>query len=99
MDERMMTLISGLNSTGPGHDGILMFVFKKTAEVLSSVLIHMCNKSLSGGKFPPNLSVASVSCRKLRQFRKYRPKAFLPSFSKIFDKSCKNIITRVHKFP
>ena len=52
MNEQMMTFISNLKSTGLGHGGIPMFMFKDNAEVLSQVITHICSKSLPEGKFP-----------------------------------------------
>ena len=62
LNEQVMTLISNLNNTGPGHKGVPMFVFKENAEVLSPVIAHICNKSLSESTFPCNLFIASVLC-------------------------------------
>ena len=57
LNEQMMTLISNLNQTGPGQDGI-----KENGEYLSLLITHICNKSLPEGKFSSNLYKASFSC-------------------------------------
>ena len=93
----MKTLISNLSNNEPIHDRIPMLEFKENAEVLSPVITHICNKSLSVGKYSSNLYIACVSCLKQAGDRKknpeyYIPPAILPSFSKIFGESCRNQI-------
>ena len=89
-NEQMITLFSNSSNTGPVHDGIPMFVFKENAEVHSLVLTHIWNMSLSESIFPPNLSIASVSCLYkavgLTNYGVYRHMAILPSFSKVLGK-------------
>ena len=62
MNGQSIILISNLKNSGPGHDGIPMFVLKENAEVLAPVITHMFNKSLSVGKYPSNSSTARFSC-------------------------------------
>ena len=48
LNEQILNLISKkLNSTRHSNDGFRMFVFNDNTEILSPVITHICNQSLS----------------------------------------------------
>ena len=86
----IINIIDNFRNTGPGYDGLPMFLFKDNLEFLSGVITRICNKSLSSGVFPSQLTVARVTCifksGDSENPANYRPISLLSSFSKILEK-------------
>ena len=80
-------IIAGMNNSGPGSDGLPMFIFKENISSLSAVIAHICNLTFLSGSFPEQLNVGKVTCLFKKGERdspgNYRPISILPSMSKL----------------
>ena len=104
-------IIRSIKEASPGYDEIPISVFRENFQMMSEVMVRICNLSLQQGIFPNSLKRAKVipifksderSCPK-----NYRPISILCSFAKILEKVvytqleqyfiCNNLFTR-HQF-
>ena len=85
-----LNIINSFRDSSPGHDNLPMMLIKKASSVLSSLLTHVCNTSLTDGIFPDPMKVAKIipihKSGPTSQVNNYRPISILPSLSKILEK-------------
>lgn len=87
-------IIDGMKTnSAPGVDAISNSIIKKAKHILSPIICHLCNLSLSKGIVPDCMKTANVcpiyKTGDKKQFGNYRPISLLPSISKIFEKVVK----------
>lgn len=84
------TILSMKNTRSEGWDEVSVNVLKKNADVLSTVLCYLINRSLEEGIFPDLLKIADVQPVYKKgdpeNIENYRPVAILSNISKIFEK-------------
>ena len=89
-DAEIVEVVTNLRDASPGHDNLPMRIFKENLTVISSVITHICNLSLSTGVYPESLMVGKVTCiyksGDPSLFSNYRPISVLCAFSKILEK-------------
>ena len=56
----VMTVISTLNNSAAGHDGIPAFIMKQCINDYITPLTHLINLSINEGTFPDELKIAKV---------------------------------------
>ena len=88
--EYLLSLVKTLKNTSNGLYSIPMDIYKKYATSLGDIITHICNVSLSMGRFPDSLKNSTViSIHKGGDPKtpgNYRPISLLPAFSKILEK-------------
>ena len=76
--------------TATGFDNIPIFIIKESIYLISSLLTHIFNLSITSGTVPTKLKTARVipifKTDVKYMFSNYRPISVLPSFSKILEK-------------
>jgi hypothetical protein len=84
------SIIYSLKESSPGWDNITASCLKSNYEVLSPILAHLVNLSLTQGFFPHELKVARVvplfKSDDPTFFTNYRPVSILSVISKIFER-------------
>jgi len=84
----LLQLIQPNKALGP--DLIHPRLFREAKDFISTHLSHICNLSITTGKFPKNLKVAKVTPiykgGQINDLNNYRPISVLPVFSKILEK-------------
>ena len=92
----VMTVISQLNNSAAGHDGLPASIMKKLSNDYAIPLTHCINMSVIQGDFPDTLKIAKVipiyKGDYEQMVQNYRPISILPFFSKIFEKIIYNHI-------
>ena len=92
----VMTVISQLNNSAAGHDGLLASIMKKLSNDYVIPLTHCINMSIVQGDFPDTLKIVKVIPRYKgddeQMVQNYRPISILPFFSKIYEKIIYNHI-------
>ena len=87
-EDCVKTVISQLNNSAPGHDGLPPSIIKQLTNEYVIPLTHLINLSIVQGDFPNELKLAKVLpiCNsEEEQFtQNYRPISVLPYFSKIY---------------
>ena len=93
----VMTVISTLNNSAAGHDGIPAFIMKQCINDYITPLTHLINLSINEGTFPDELKIAKVipiyKSDNEQSINNYRPISVLPFFSKIFERVIANHVT------
>ena len=85
-------LVNKCNSTGPGPDGIPMSIIKSNIESFSHIIAHLCNLSLSSGRFPEVHKIGNIvplyKSKEQDDVKNYRPVSvcMLNAISKILEK-------------
>ena len=83
----VMTVISTLNNSAAGHDGIPAFIMKQCINDYITPLTHLINLSINEGTFPDELKIAKViplyKSDNEQSINNYRPISVLPFFRKI----------------
>ena len=83
-------VVNKLNNVKPGPDKIPISIFKKNIDVLSPILTHLCNLSLSRGRFPKihkhGIIVPIYKSKDKYELENYRPICLLNACSKILEK-------------
>ena len=91
-ENEIMNIIHGLNANkASGHDKIPCFVIKRTANIITPILVSLINSAFCLGIFPNELKIAKV----IPIYKKgdnslmsnYRPISLFSCFSKIFEKA------------
>ena len=59
-EEEIKNIISSLSNKSSSPDGISNIVLKEIKEVVSSILVTLCNKSFEEGNFPSHCKVTKV---------------------------------------
>ena len=92
----VMTVISQLNNSAAGHDGLPASIMKKLSNDYVIPLTHCINMSIVQGDFPDTLKIAKVipiyKGDDEQMVQNYRPISILPFFSKIYEKIIYNHI-------
>ena len=92
----VMTVISQLNNSAAGHDGLPASIMKKLSNDYAIPLTHCINMSVIQGDFPDTLKIAKVipiyKGDDKQMVQNYRPISILPFFSKIYEKIIYNHI-------
>ena len=92
----VMTVISQLNNSAAGHDGLPASIMKKLSNNYVIPLTHCINMSIVQGDFPDTLKIAKVipiyKCDDEQMVQNYRPISIIPFFSKIYEKIIDNHI-------
>ena len=93
----VMTVISMLNNSAAGHDGVPAFIMKQCINEYITPLTHLINLSINEGIFPDELKIAKVipiyKSDNQQSINNYRPISVLPFFSKIFERVIANHVT------
>ena len=86
----VMTVISQLNNSAAGHDGLPASIMKKLSNDYAIPLTHCINMSVIQGDFPDTLKIAKVITiykgDDEQMVQNYRPISILPFFPKIYKK-------------
>ena len=95
--EEVTSIILSFSSKGCNVKTIPVYIYKSLVDILSPVVAHLFNASVSSGLFPEALKTASVvplyKSGSRQDIANYRPISTLPVISKIFEKlMCKRII-------
>ena len=92
----VMTVISQLNNSAAGHDGLPASIMKKLSNDYAIPLTHCINMSVIQGDFPDTLKIAKVipiyKGDDEQMVQNYRPISILPFFYKIYEKIIYNHI-------
>ena len=92
----VMPVISQLNNSAAGHDGLPASIMKKLSNDYAIPLTHCINMSVIQGDFPDTLKIAKVipiyKGDDEQMVQNYRPISILPFFSKIYEKIIYNHI-------
>ena len=84
------TVISQLNNSAPGHDGLPPSIMKQLTNEYVIPLTHLTNLSVVQGDFPSELKLAKVlpiyKSEEEHFTQNYRPISVLPYFSKIYER-------------
>ena len=86
----VMPVISQLNNSAAGHDGLPASIMKKLSNDYVIPLTHCINMSVIQGDFPDTLKTEKVRpiCKGdgEQMFQNYRPNSILPFCIKIYEK-------------
>ena len=86
----VMTVISTLNNSTAGHDGIPSFIIKQCINEYITPLTYLLNLSINEGIFPDELKIAKVipiyKSDNEQSINNYRPISVLPYSSKILER-------------
>ena len=89
-DIEVTEIINSLKLSTPGYDQITAKVLKVAQDIVSPLLSHVINNSLSSGIFPKELKIANViplyKAGDSSRFTNYRPVSLLSTVSKVFEK-------------
>ena len=92
----VMTVISQLNNSAAGHDGLPSSIMKKLSNDYAIPLTHCINMSVIQGDFPDTLKIEKVipiyKGDDEQMVQNYGPISILPFFSKIYEKIIYNHI-------
>ena len=84
------TVISQLNNSAPGHDGLPPSIMKQLTNEYVIPLTHLINLSIVQGDFPSELKLAKVlpiyKSEEEHFTQNYRPISVLPYFSTIYER-------------
>ena len=88
--ENDLEIISSMEMTGGGFDGMPLFVFKNNSGDIIQVMTRLCNLSMMAGIFPTSSSIVKVKCLyksgNRNSLSNYRPISLLPYFGKKLEK-------------
>ncbi len=83
-EEEIQSIISNLNKSSPGFDGIDVKIIKHIQQGILTPLVHIFNLSFSEGKLPDDLKIAKVipiyKKGDSSEFGNYHPVPILPTF-------------------
>ena len=89
-DFEIKRIVTKLNTTRPGPDGIPITIIKNNIEALSPIITHLCNISLRNGKFPSIHKLGKIiplyKSKEHDDISNYRPICMLNCVSKILEK-------------
>ena len=89
-DDCVKTVISKLNNSAPGHDGLPPSIMKQLTNEYVIPLTHLINLSVVLGNFPNELKLAKVlpiyNSEEEHFIQNYRPISVLPYFSKMYKR-------------
>ncbi|KAJ0175082.1 hypothetical protein K1T71_009223 [Dendrolimus kikuchii] len=90
--DELSKIIQSLNNTkSVGYDDIPTWLIKRCVLIISPVLSHIINLSLTEGSFPEKLKISIVKPLHKRgdrmQMENYRPITIIPILSEIFEKA------------
>ena len=90
----MKTVISQINNSAPGHDGLPPSIIKQLTNEYVIPLTHLINLSVAQGDFPNELKLAKVlpiyKSKEEHSTQNYGPISVLPYFSKIYERAIYN---------
>ena len=78
--------LKSLKDSACGSDELSPKIIKMSMNVITDPLLHVCNVSLLGGIFPPELKIAKVVPIFKSGFTNYRSVSVLPDLSKILER-------------
>ena len=89
-EDCVKTVISQLNNSAPGHDGLPPSIMKQLTNEYVIPLTHLINLSIVQGDFPIELKLGKIlpiyKSEEEHFTQNYRPILVLPYFSKIYER-------------
>ncbi|MEL7522377.1 MAG: reverse transcriptase family protein, partial [Cyanobacteria bacterium J06553_1] len=89
-EREVKAIIKNSKDSSPGHDDLPMAIIKQAEFILTPLITHLCNLSLTSGIVPHFMKTAKVipvhKSGPTNQTNNYRPISILPSLSKILEK-------------
>ena len=97
-EREVATLITSLNNSSPGYDGIPLTLVKRTMHLYLKTLTLILNHAFYDGVFPRELKIAKVIpiCKSgsTMELNNYRPISVLNIFSNVFERPMYDRLTQ-----